>query len=206
MVYLRAFSFTDATNVTLLDDHRPLSPGPESPEQQLFLHKVYPAVYLIRLRRLQSSSYQELYQSSLQLLEEPWPVISKALKSLHMWDSQFPNMLKEPIRRLLRSDLLYSNILILSPPGLSRPLPKYGTALIFDCATEFAELVSRFDDNPAEFAVWTFHDFRRTAYVSSIFLAVLEEVSNSLFHGVTPQTPQNAEPSSALPKLGSQEP
>ena len=207
MVYLRPFSFTDdSASIAPLSDHQSLSSMPIGPEQQLFFHKIDPAIHLIQLRRLQSCSYQELYQSSRQILEEPWPVISKALKLLHDWASKMPDTLKEPMRRLIRSDLLCSNIMILSPPGLRNPLPEYGTALIFDYATEYAELASRVDEDSTGFAFWTFHDYRRAAYVSQRFLAVLDEGSDSLFNGIAPPKPQNGEPSSVLPDLCNREP
>ncbi len=207
MVYLRAFSFTDdSTNVAPLDNYPPLSSTPMTPEKQLFLHQTDAAVHLTRLRRLQSCSYQELYQSSPQVLEQAWPVISKALKSLHMWAFKMPNTIKEPIRRLIHSDLLYSNILVLSPPGLRGPLPEHGKALIFDCATTFAELTSRVHEDLAEFAFWTFHDLQRAAYVSSRFLDILEEDPNPLSNVVAPQSLQDAEPITALPNLRSERP
>lgn len=114
-----------------------------------------------------------------------------------------PGTMKEPIRGLVHSDFLYSNIMVLSPPGLRGPLPEYGKALIFDCAVKYAEIVSRVDDNSAEFAYWTFYDFRCAAYASSRFLDVLQGEPHPLSRCDTPQILQEAKPISASPNLRS---
>ena len=204
MVHQRGFSFTDdSTNVASLSNQPTI---PISTEQQPFLHSIDPAIYFFQLRHLQSCSYQELYQSGRQVLEEPWPVIFAALREMQVSASKIPNTMKRPMRRLVRSDLLYSNILILSPRAFKIPVPEYGTALIFDYATEYARLVPRDDANSEESAFWTSHDFRRAFYVYRRFLDILDESFNSLFNGITPQAPPYPELSSTLPSLCSREP
>ena len=193
MIYLRAFSFTDdSANVAPLSDQQPTS---------LFLRGIDPAMHLTQLRQLQSCTYQQLYQSSRQVLEEPWPVISTALMKFHDWGSKMPDTMKEPMRRLVRSDMLYSKILILSPPSTRVPFSDYSTALIFDYATEYAEIVLPIEEESMEFVYWTFHDLRRAAYVSQIFLDILDEGFNPLLSGITPQAPPDCKGSSALPNL-----
>ena len=207
MVHLRAFSFTDdSANVAPLSDKQSLSSAPMSAEQQLFLHRIDPAMHLVQLRQIQSCSYQELFQSSRQNLEEPWPIISAALRQTQVWVTKMPDTMKEPMRRLMRSDLLHSNILTLSPPSLRVPLCEYGQALIFDYANEYAELVSWIVENSAKFAYWTSHDFLRAAYVSRRFLDILEEGFGSLFGGSSPKAPTEPEQSSPLQSLRSREP
>ena len=207
MVHLRAFSFTDdSANVAPLRDQQPLSSTPMSAEQQLFLHRIDPAVHLIELRKMQSCSYQQLFQSSRQVLKDPWPVIFAALGETQIWVTKMPDMVKEPITRLMQSDLLHSNILMLSSPSLKDPLPEYGTALLFDYAVEYAEVVFSVYEDPADYAYWTSHDFLRAAYVSRRFLDILDEDCGLLFSGITPKAPFEPEQHSPLPSIRSREP
>ena len=210
MVHLRAFSFTDdSANVAPLSDQQPLSFTTMSAEQQLFLHRIDPAMYLVQLRQMQSCSYQQLFQSSRRILEEPWPIISGALRETQFWVKKMPDTMKEAMKRLMHCDLLHSNILTLSPPRLTVPLPEYGQALIFDYAIEYAELVSWVHEDSAEFAYWTFHDFLRVAYVSRRFLDILNEGFGSLFGGILPKAPiepEQPEQPSPLPSLRVREP
>lgn len=202
MVYLRAFSFTvDSANVAPLSDQLSLSSVPMSPEKQLFLQRIDPAMHLTELRQLQSCSYQQLYQSSRQVREEPWPVTSTALMKFQIWDTKMPDTMKEPMRRLIRSDMLYSKILVLSAPSLRVPFFEYSTALILDYATESAENVLLIEERSTEFIYWTSHDLRRAAYVSRTFLDILDEGFSSLLSGITPRAPPDPEQSSALPSL-----
>ena len=203
MVNIRALSFSDdSVNVGPLSDQKSLSPMPLSTEQKIFPRAIEPAMCLSELRQLQSRSYEKLYKSSSQILEEPWPAISVALTKSHVWASKMLNTMEEATARLIHSDWLHSNILILSPPGMKIPLSDYGVALIFEYGTEYAEAVSWVQERWTKSAFWTIHDFQRVAYVFGRFMDILDESSASLFNGTTPKTPSGCEPSSALPFLG----
>lgn len=192
MVHRRGFSFTDdSTSVT----------GPIQSAQsnsafgasQLFLHNIEAGIQINELRRIQSHAYQRLFQSNRPNSEVAWPSMSSAIQDMHNWLEALPDTTKSPMKQLFRSDILFTGILILSPPGLERTLCDYGEFLIFEFATEYADLMASINQDRETFRFSTYHDVLRASFVAQRLVHTLSE-SISLYTGVLPKAPPNSIP------------
>ena len=201
MAHQRAFSFTDdSTSVT-----RPAHWGSSLLTNQLFLRPLDPAVELIDLRQIQSKRYQKIFYSDRLSLKDAWPVMATALQEMHSWVDALSDQIKKPLKKLFRSDVLFSSVLILSPRGPVRSLSDYGKFLIFEYAIEYASLMASIEGNSEEFAFYTSDEVLRASFVARHFLELLGTESALLFSGMIPRVPMNHPPSSgivAIPNRG----
>ena len=168
---------------------------------RVFLHDVIPAIYLSRLRQIESDSYQKLFQSSRPALQDPWPIISCAIEDIHKYCSEFPSQIKNPIKKLFRCEALYSSILILSAPDLDDDLTDYGKFLIFEYAVEYADMMSSVGSDAEEFAFYNSHDMLRASFVVKRLLALLLSDFPLLFGSSISRLPAQAPTSSGAPVL-----
>ena len=168
---------------------------------RIFLHDLKPAASLSHLRQIESHAYQKLIQSSRPALEEPWPIISRSIEDMHMFCSELPDQIKNPIKKLLRCEALYSSILILSPPDLDDDLTDYGKFLIFEYAVEYADLMSSIGSDAEPFAFYTSHDMLRAAFVVKRLLALLLRDFALFFSSSVSRPPPQAPASSRAPVL-----
>ena len=192
MAHRRAFSFTDdSSNVAFPFNQKPFSVSSTSAREheQVFLHALDPAIQLFQLRQLQSSAYQKLFQSGQQRIKEPWQIMSDCLHEMHLWIAQLPNVIRKPMKKLLRSEVLFGSILILSPPGLSSSLKSYRTALLFNYACEYADIMSSINGEQEKFAFYTSHDILRASFVARRFLAILRDESGQFLNSTLPLAP-----------------
>ncbi|MCJ1428479.1 hypothetical protein MMC29_006389 [Sticta canariensis] len=192
MAHRRAFSFTDdSSNVAFPINQKPFSVSSTSAreQEQVFLHALDPAIRLFQLRQLQSSAYQKLFQSSQQRIKEPWQIMSDSLHEMHLWIAQLPNVIRKPMKKLLRSEVLFGSILILSPPGLSPSLKSYRTDLLFNYACEYADIMSSINGDQEKFAFYTSHDILRASFVARRFLAILRDESGQFLNSTLSLAP-----------------
>lgn len=204
MAHRSAFSFTDdSSNVAFPSNQKPFSISSTSAreQEQVFLHALDPAIQLFRLRQLQSSTYQKLFKSGLQKIKEPWQIMSDSLHEMHLWMAQLPNVIRKPMKKLLRSELLFGSILILSPPGLTSSLKSYGKALLFSYACEFADIMSSINGDQEKFAFYTSHDILRASFVARRFIAILRDGSGQFLDGAMPEAPPPGSGSVPPPSL-----
>lgn len=204
LAHRRAFSFTDdSSNVAFPSNQKPFSISSTSTreQEQVFLRALDPAIQLFQLRQLQSSTYQKLFKTSQQGIEEPWQIMSDSLHKMHLWMAQLPNVIRKPIKKLLRSELLFGSILILSPPGPSSSLKSYGKVLLFSYACEYADIMSSIHGDQEKFAFYTSHDILRTSFVAGRFLAILCDESGQFLDGAMPEAPPPTSGSVPAPSL-----
>ena len=178
LAHLRAFSFTDDSASITRPPQRVGSPG----TNQVFLNDQDPATHLARLRQIESKAYQKLFQSSRLAPEEPWPIISSSIEDMHRFNSELPEQIEDPIKKLLRCEALYSSILILSPPDLDDDMTDYGKFLIFEYAVEYADLMHSVGSEAEQFAFYSSLDMLRASFIVKRFLALLLSDS-ALFFG-----------------------
>ena len=197
LVHIRAFSFTDdSASVT-----RPRQMAGSPDTSRVFLHDLKLANHLSHLRKIESDAYQKLFQSSRPALEEPWPIISSSIADVHKFCSEMPDQIKNPMRKLLRCEALYSSILILSPPDLEDDLTDYGKFLIFEYAVEYADLMSSVGSDAEQFAFYTSHDMLRASFVVKRLLALLLSDFALFFGSSMSRPPPQTLTSSEVPVL-----
>lgn len=197
MVHIRAFSFTDDSASVTRPRQRVGSPD----TSRVFFHDLNPATHLRYLRQIESDAYQKLFQSSRPALEEPWSIISRSIEDIHRFYSELPDQIKNPIKKLLRCEALYSSILILSAPDLEDDLTDYGKFLIFEYAVEYADLMSSVGSDAENFAFYTSHDMLRASFVVKRFLALLLSDFALFFGSSVSKPPPQAPTSSGAPVL-----
>lgn len=168
---------------------------------RVFLHDLNPATHVRHLRQIESDAYQKLFQSSRPALEEPWPIIFRSIEDMHRFGSEFPDQIKNPIKKLLRCEALYSSILILSPPDLDEDLPDYGKFLIFESAIEYTDLMSSVGSDAEKFAFYTSLDMLRVSFVVKRLLALLLSDFALFFSSSNLRPPPQAPASSGAPVL-----
>ena len=196
MVYRRGFSFTDdsaeVTNPLLLPPQNSPSGG-----RKVFLHSLDAAIQLNRLRQIQSSAYQRLFQSDRPTFESTWSLMTSALNDMHCWSKSLPENLSEQQMKLFwnlfRSNTLYSSILILSP-DLEGTLCDYGKFLIFEYAVEYADIVASMSVDSKRFAFLTYYDALAVTFVGDRLIRMLYTDSAVLFSNTIAQAPPTSIP------------
>lgn len=203
MTHLRAFSFTDdSTNVAFRWDPKPYSMAWTGPREQdqLFLRQLDPAMQILQLRQMQSSAYQLNFQSRVRNEQESWSSVTNFLQKVQVWADNLPNVILRPMKQLLRSEVLYGCIVVLSPPG-STKTNTYGTALLFSYAVEYAGIMSSIDGDLNNFAFCTSNDIIRTSHVADRFLRVLAETPSRLLDEGMPEFSPSSSGSVTPPSL-----
>ena len=197
MVRRRGFSFTDDSASVTSSSPSSRRDGP-SGGKQIFLHNLEAAVELQFLRKVQSHAYQSLFQSERRSSEEAWPLISSALNEMLRWSESLPDKLPDPsmrpIRNLFRSDVLYSSVLILSPPDLTDTLCDYGKFLVFEYATEYADLMFSITLDHERSAFSSYQDALAISFIANHLTYMLYSDSGTLFSDKIPQAPLGSVP------------
>ncbi len=199
MVHRRGFSFTDdsaGVTTSLL----PVREDGQPNGKQLFAPSLEAAEELSQLRQIQSYAYQKLFQSVRLVFEDAWPLMSSSLHEMHRWSEDSLERLSDhkmkPLRKLFRSDVLYSSILILSP-DLVGTLCDYGKFLIFEYAAEYADLMASISGDHERLAFYTYHDALAATFVAKCLISTLCADSAVLFNDIIPQAPWGS-----IPPLG----
>lgn len=120
---------------------------------------------------------------------------------MHRFCSELPDQIKNPIKKLLRCEALYSSILILSPPDLDDDLTDYGKYLILEYAVEYADLMSSVGSDAEQFAFYTSYDMLRASFVVKRLLALLLSDFALFFGNSVSRPPPLAPTSSGAPVL-----
>lgn len=161
-------------------------------QDQLFLRQLDPAMQILQLRQMQSAAYQLNFQSRTRNELESWSSVTNFLQKIQLWADNLPNVILRPMKQLLRSEVLYGCIIMLSPAG-SIQINPYGTALLFSYAVEYAEIMSSVDGNLNNFAFCTSNDIIRASHVAERFLRVLTEKPPRLLDEGMPEfSPSNS--------------
>ena len=197
MIHRRGFSFTDDSAGVTSSLPSSRRDGP-SGSKQIFMHNLEAAKELQCLRQFQSHAYQSLFQSERLSSEEAWPLMSSVLDDMHRWSDSLPDRLPDPsmrpIRNLFHADVLYSSVLILSPPDLIDTLCDYGKFLIFEYTTEYATLMVSISRDHERSAFSSYHDALAVSFVAESLTYMLYSYSRVLFRDTVPQAPMNSVP------------
>lgn len=122
--------------------------------------------------------------------------MSRALSDMHQWTKDLPDHIQKPHRKIFLSDVLYSSILILSPPNLVGKLCDYGKFLIFEYTAEYAESMVSISGDQEHFTSLTYHDKLRASFVAQRLVCAILNDSTLLFGGIVPKAPPDSIPPS----------
>lgn len=189
MVNARAFSFTDdSTNVELPHVQSTLGtktaaqgsiPGPHSMET---------AVLLFKLRLVQSSWYQTLFQSSREPLQDAPKYISERRREMREWSELIPDELSRSIRELFDLELLYSYIYCLAPSCRISKASEFDESLIIEYSIAYMQKLALIVKSPDTAAFYTYHDALRVYFIGTQFVMVLIPYKQLLLHSVEGST------------------
>ncbi|KAI9738922.1 MAG: hypothetical protein M1818_005236 [Claussenomyces sp. TS43310] len=204
MVHARPFSFTDDTTSvafpTLPPAIAPITqasslPGPQS------LHS---AVLLFQLRGIQSSWYQELFQSSRDPFQQSSTYIWRMCHEMRSWFETLPKTLPSTVKDMFELELLYSYTYCLAPSCRVPAVSELGKTLIFEYSMSYAEKIHSICKEPVNTAFYTYHDALRVYFIGSQFMAVLQDNIDQLLNARVPYIPAVAggPPLPDIPNLG----
>ncbi|EGO59598.1 hypothetical protein NEUTE1DRAFT_61178, partial [Neurospora tetrasperma FGSC 2508] len=132
------------------------------------------STYLYRLRRLQSTWYQSLFQGSpSHPLPDSTAFIWRMCHDMHAWFSTLPVSHNPSIRQMLELEMYYSHVFCISPGIRSPHLSTYGELLIFEYAISYISGLCGLADASINTALYTFHDVLRLFFVGTQFAAIL---------------------------------
>ncbi|KAH0538654.1 hypothetical protein FGG08_004791 [Glutinoglossum americanum] len=187
MVHARAFSFTDeSTDVALPSIPTKLASRGFQGGKQIWQQPLDSALHLFRLRQLQSSWYQELFQSGRSPLASPDQYIYGVCENTREWSETIPESVSAPIREQFELEALYSYIYALAPTRRSYVISEPARVLTFEYCATYAEKLLPIAMNRASTAFYTFHDALRVYFLGSLFVATLRENEELLLNGVAP--------------------
>ena len=198
MIHQRPLSFTDdSISVT----HTYEQPKTSKP-LPLFTFGLESASNLLKLRRIQSVPYQQLFQSNPLPMQATWPIMCEAIHKMAQWYSSLPDQVNHALRHHARCEILYSNILMLTPPNWVESLPAYGKFLVLQYALEYSDSIcSATSDITKGLDIYTSHDLLRASFVAQRFATLLEIDYQLLFSTSVPSLPPATQGSVAPPDI-----
>lgn len=194
LVQTRAFSFSDdSTNVTV-----PYLSAQTAARQQgqlstttsnIMLKTLDTAPELVKLRRLQSSWYTELFQSGREPWPDPYPSLWRICLTMKEWWDQLPATMNQHIRSFFELNLLYSYVYILAPSPRVPIIAPFAQSLIFEYAIQYSEKMTTHVENRVHAAPISFYDAMRAYMTGRQFIEVLWHNQDRLLSGLIPELP-----------------
>jgi hypothetical protein len=196
MVQARPFSFSDgSTDVSLPNTVDASSAGQP---WQSGLHSIETAVYLFRIRIIQSPCYQALFHSGQTILEKPTEYAYSHCTRTLAWDSDAPSNIPQPFKRRLRLETLYSLTIMLTPSAKQPDISDIGRELTFEYCVEFIHTSLEIASDPQNRMIFTFHDALRVYFMGRQFLDALWHNFDQLM-GIRPTKPDTTPGCPPLP-------
>lgn len=186
MVHARAFSFTDDSASVIYPSASGVS-NPSALGNILAGPKTMDtALTLFQLRYIQSSWYQELFQSSRDPLPNASHYVWQMCHDMREWFDSLPDTLPGAFRDLFELELLYSYVYCLAPSCRVLTVSAYGKTLIFEYSITYMQKMYQITKDPQNKAFYTYHDALRVYFVGSQFNAVLTESQDQLLNRIIP--------------------
>ncbi|KAJ5168215.1 uncharacterized protein N7482_003809 [Penicillium canariense] len=181
------FSFSDASvNVTL-----PTTSASTSTTEQshIFLRSPIPALHIVKIRNILSTGYQDMYYSAREPAPQPLVQIWTLCFRAREWFHECPKNAPSHFSLLYRLELLYTNIILLSPSNRYPLLCDYNKALLFDRCMDYISQIHQVLENPSVLPFLTFLDISRVQQVGRRFVEVLIENFEFLLSPTLPSPP-----------------
>lgn len=208
LVQTRAFSFSDDSahvSVPFSSSQPKDKPDVVQPSTTyLWLQSYGQAKELIKLRKLQSVWYTDLFQSGRDPWPEPYPYIWRTCQSMKAWYDNLADRIKPHFRSFFELDLLYSYIYVLAPSPRVPLITPFAQSLIFEYCIKYADVLTRLINDRSYTAPLTFYDAMRVYMTGRQFIDVLWQNQDRLLSGDTPEPPHVPVDSAPPPRLPQQ--
>lgn len=183
----RPFSFSDASvNVAMPSTGSGASPGEHN---HIFLRSPVPALHIVKIRKILSSGYQDMYYSSREVSAQPLVQIWTLCSQSQQWHKECPKKAPSHFSLLYRLELIYTMIILLSPSHRYPVLSDYNKALLFDQCMDYISQIHQVLANPSLLPFLTFFDIQRVHQVGHKFVEILSENFDMLLSPTLPPPP-----------------
>ena len=172
MVLRRAFSFSDDSvsvqfpTSSPTGSHAPLTWGSELQAQD-------PTIHLLRVRRLQSTWYQELFQSDRTPYPDPTSRLSAIQQEFHDWFAATPSTLPEWTKSVFELELSYSYVYVMSPSRRVKTVDFYQSLFTFEHCLSFADKMTSALSDPDTRLHYPPHETLRIYFVGDRIIDTL---------------------------------
>lgn len=187
MVHARSFSFTDDSASVTIPFLASLMPPPNSKSLLPEPNTLQTAIELFKLRSIQSSWYQELFQSGREPFSSSTTYVWEKCQEMQNWAKSLPKDLPSSLRLLLDLELSYSYVYCLAPSFRVKNVSARGKFLIFEHSIEYIEKIYNVAQMANNTIFYTYHDALRVFFVGSQFVSVLHDdqdwLLNTELHG-----------------------
>ncbi|OJD25740.1 hypothetical protein ACJ73_02897 [Blastomyces percursus] len=185
----RAFSFSDdSTNVPL--PGVPLQPieGTLSWAATLFANSIEPAIYLFKIRSIQSKAYQTMFFSGRNPAPEPafytWELCAEA----QTWFNAIPRTLPGHLIIFYNVELFYTFVILLSPSNYNPNVITLHRILLFEYAIKFISQIHQIISAASWPLFFSYIDIQRVFTVASKFIDTLDQAYDEILLDTEPST------------------
>jgi hypothetical protein len=201
LVQTRAFSLgDDSAKVKIPFTRSSPSPAatPNASSHKVWLQSTDRALDLVKMRKMQSTWYSDLFQSGRTRWDDPYPYIWNTCDEMRKWFEDLPTSITPNMRAFFELELLYSYVYVLSPSPRVPVVDSFAQKLIFEYCIRYAELMVGLISDPHYSTPLTFYDAMRVYMTGRQFLDVLQHNTDGLLDGHIPPQPE-VKPSTAPP-------
>ncbi|VDB95114.1 Bgt-1529, partial [Blumeria graminis f. sp. tritici] len=187
----RAIFYYDSASVTI-PSLASLTPPPNSKPVLSEPNILQVAIELFKLRLIQSSWYQELFQSGREPFSSSPTYVWEKCQEMQQWAQSLPKDLPSSLKLLLDLELSYSYVYCLAPSFRVKNVSARGKFLIFEHSIEYIEKNFKIAQMANNIIFYTYHDALRVFFVGSQFVSVLQDdqdwLLNTELHGARQDT------------------
>ncbi|RKF53447.1 Positive regulator of purine utilization [Golovinomyces cichoracearum] len=179
IVHARSFSFTDdSTNVALpskiFTENTQINCLQRDPMED--------ALLLFKFRMIQSSWYQELFQSSQSALANSSTFIWQICQKMQKWAETIPECVSAHRKQLFDLELYYSYVYCLAPSSRVKAVSAHGKSLIFHYSIKYIQKLAEIFHTPTNYSFYTYHEALRVFFVGSQLVSVLTDDQDHIFN------------------------
>ncbi|EEH08395.1 fungal specific transcription factor domain-containing protein [Histoplasma capsulatum G186AR] len=184
----RAFSFSDdSVNVPL--PGVPLQPIGEALNwtTPLFAKGIEPAIYLFKIRGIQSKAYQIMFFSGRNPAPEPslytWEVCAEA----QSWFNAIPRTLPGHLIIFYNAELFFTFVILLSPSNYNPSVSILHRVLLFEYAIKFISQIHQIISAASWPLFFSYIDIQRVYTVASKFIDALDQSYDEILLDTLPE-------------------
>lgn len=147
------------------------------------------AVHLIKIRRILSTGYQQMYFDGRDRVPNALARTWKLCADAREWYAGAPMSTTSSFSLLYRLELLYCTIVFLSPSFGDPIICDFSRVLLFDRCIDYVSQLHQVLENPGSLPFMTFVDIRRIFQVGERLVKTLNESYDLLLSNELPEPP-----------------
>lgn len=181
------FSFSDLSVDVGLPIVRML-PG-DLPNENVFMKKSDCATHMIKIRRILSKGYQQMYFDGRDPVPHALARTWKLCADARAWYADAPAATTSSYGLLYRLELLYCTVVFLSPSFGDPEICDFSRVVLFDRCIDYVSQLHQVLEQPGSLPFLTFVEIRRTYQVGDRLVNILDESYDLLLSDQLPEPP-----------------